>query len=235
MDESDYEELQQYRREEIRKKRKKEKKRTFIGNFFKKFKNKNFRLIFIIFIIAILVICAVLFAKSEFFTESETVTLGFKDIGELATQSCTIKEINNTQEPRRLFGKGIPLTTSRFIYSYTVNIKAGYDFDKIKYHVNKTTKNIIVKLPEAKIISAEIDPNSYKAYIEDANIFNPFTPTKNNESLKELRNNALKDAKQNGIYDKAYKNAKVLIKGFIGQNYDLKDEYKIKFVNSEGK
>lgn len=116
-----------------------------------------------------------------------------------------------------------------------MNIKAGYDFDKIKYHVNKTTKNIIVKLPEAKIISAEIDPNSYKAYIEDANIFNPFTPTKNNESLKELRNNALKDAKQNGIYDKAYKNAKVLLKGFIGQNYDLKDEYKIKFVNLEGK
>ncbi len=230
MESEDYEELQEYRRENTRKKKKKEYRRRLFTNLVKKITIKRF----IIGIVAILAVGILVFgAKSVLFTESDTVSLGFKDIGELATESCTATEVNNIQNPVKVFGQGIPFTTRKFIFSYEVNIKAGYDFKKITYDVNEKTKVINVKLPKVKVLSAEIDQNSFKQYLNESNIFNPFTPKENNETMKKLKEKALKEAIGNGLYDKAYENAKTLLKGFIGQDYDLKDEYTIKFTREK--
>ena len=56
-----------------------------------------------------------------------TVELSFKDIGELATQSVYSKEVKITKDDRNVFGVTVPFTESKYIYSYGVNIKAGYD------------------------------------------------------------------------------------------------------------
>lgn len=158
-----------------------------------------------------------------------TVELSFKDIGELATQSVYSKEVKITKDDRNVFGVTVPFTESKYIYSYGVNIKAGYDFDKIKTNVHKNAKIIDVKLPEAKILSTELDLNSLEVYYEKESIFKNIDIETYNNDLKELETNAKESAVKNGLLSKAEENAEKLITEFIGQSYNLK-EYKIKFV-----
>ena len=161
--------------------------------------------------------------------EGGTVDLSFKDIGELATQSVYSKEVKITKDDRNVFGVTVPFTESKYIYSYGVNIKAGYDFNKIKTNVHKNAKIIDVKLPEAKILSTELDLDSLEVYYEKESIFKNIDIETYNNDLKELETNAKESAVKNGLLSKAEENAEKLITEFIGQSYNLK-EYKIKFV-----
>ena len=55
------------------------------------------------------------------------------------------------------------------------------------------------------------------------------TPSDNNEALKKMKKNAEKTAIENGLLEEAEENAKVLVKGFIGNTFDLK-KYEMVFV-----
>ena len=48
----------------------------------------------------------------------------------------------------------------------------------------------------------------------------------------ELKKKAAEEAKENGLFDDAAKNAEELLKGFIGKQYDL-NTYKLKFEHTE--
>ena len=141
--------------------------------------------------------------------ESQTTKLGFEDIGELATQEANCTEVNVTEDVRKLFGIDIPFTQSKYIYSYNVIVKAGYDFGEIRYEVKKDS--IKVKLPEVRILSSQVD----------------------NAAFAKLKEQAEKDAVANGLYENARSNAKTILKGYFAQAYDL-DDYKITFEGGEG-
>ena len=106
-------------------------------------------------VIALIVIAAIggisFGVKEVAFTDSKTTKLGFEDIGELATQEAHCTEVNVTDRAKKLFGVKVPFTQSKYIYSYDVVVKAGIDFNKIKWSVND--KTITVEMPEAKILS----------------------------------------------------------------------------------
>lgn len=181
----------------------------------------------IIGIIIVLVIIAVVIGLQKFvFSESKTTKIGFEDLGELATQAAYCTEVNVTDASRKLFGVDIPFTQSKYIYSYDIAIKAGFDFEKIEWNVDGTT--IEVKLPEAQILSSDIDMNSFKLYHEDESIFRQITMTENNEAIKQMKENAEKDAIANGLLDNARSNAETILTGFFANVYDL-EEYEIVF------
>lgn len=184
--------------------------------------------IIIAVIIILVVVIGVYFGIGKLsHSESDTVRLGFKDIGELATQSVYSKEVSTTEDARTLFGYNIPFTESKCIFSYGVEIKAGYDFADIKWSVNETAKVIKVELPEVKILDVKVDMDSFQLYHEDESIFTNISSEDMNESAVKLADNAKKSAIKHGLYDKARENAETLIKTFIGQSYDLK-EYEVK-------
>lgn len=159
--------------------------------------------------------------------DNKTTKLGFENIGELATQEAYCTEVNVTDESKQLFGIDIPFTQSKYIYSYDVNVKTGIDFDQIDWSVKD--KTIMVKVPNAKILSCELNKDSFKVYHEQESIFTKITLKDNNEAMSKLKENAKKDAESNGLLENAEKNAKTIIKGFIEKVYDS-SEYEIKFV-----
>ncbi len=176
-------------------------------------------------IAAVFIIAAVVLGVSRhFMTDSKTTKIGFEDIGELATQSAYCTEVNVTEAARELFGITIPFTESKYIYSYDIVIKAGFDFEEIEWKENGNT--IEVSLPETKILSSEIDLDSFKIYHEDESIFREITMSENNEALKSMKENAEKDAVANGLLENARSNAETILNGFFGNVYDL-DEYEI--------
>ena len=178
-------------------------------------------------VLIIAVIAALIFGVTKYFqTQSKTTKIGFEDIGELATQSAYCTEVNVTEAARELFGITIPFTHSKYIYSYDIVIKAGFDFNEIEWSESGNT--IEVRLPEAKILSSEIDLDSFELYLEDESIFREITMTENNEALKSMRQSAEDDAIANGLLENARSNAETILTGFFGNVYDL-DEYEIIF------
>lgn len=178
-------------------------------------------------VLVIVVIAALIFGVTKYFqTQSKTTKIGFEDIGELATQSAYCTEVNVTEAARELFGITIPFTQSKYIYSYDIVIKAGFDFNEIEWSESGDT--IEVRLPEAKILSSEIDLDSFELYLEDESIFREITMTENNEALKSMQHSAEEDAVANGLLENARSNAETILTGFFGNVYDL-NEYEIVF------
>lgn len=161
---------------------------------------------------------------------SKTTKIGFEDIGELATQTAWCTEVNVTEASRDLWGVRIPFTQSKYIYSYDVEIKAGFDFGEIEWSVDEGTSTIKVGLPEVRILSSEIDMDSFKLYHEEESIFRPITLEENNEALANLKQAAKEDAVANGLLDNARGNAETILRGFFGNVYDL-ETYSIEFTD----
>lgn len=191
---------------------------------------------FIIAVIIIILLCAVLVytrkeAKSNYVSDEKITEIGFENIGELATQSVTTTTVRVETKDLKLFNVSIPLTQSKYIYTYNTTIKAGINFSDVKWQLgdtDDTSHNIYVDIPEVKTLSADIDLDSFKVLHEENNIFSPITLTEHNDSLIQLRENALSDAISSGLYDRALDNAKTILTSFISQVYPS-NEYSIIF------
>ena len=191
---------------------------------------------FIIAVIIIILLCAVLVytrkeAKSNYVSDEKITEIGFENIGELATQSVTTTTVRVETKDLKLFNVSIPLTQSKYIYTYNTTIKAGINFSDVKWQLGDTedtSHNIYVDIPEVKTLSADIDLDSFKVLHEENNIFSPITLTEHNDSLIQLRENALSDAINSGLYDRALDNAKTILTSFISQVYPS-NEYNIIF------
>lgn len=191
---------------------------------------------FIIAVIIIILLCAVLVytrkeAKSNYVSDEKITEIGFENIGELATQSVTTTTVRVETNDLKLFNVSIPLTQSKYIYTYNTTIKAGINFSDVKWQLgdtDDTSHNIYVDIPEVKTLSADIDLDSFKVLHEENNIFSPITLTEHNDSLIQLRENALSDAINSGLYDRALDNAKTILTSFISQVYPS-NEYSIIF------
>lgn len=186
-----------------------------------------------VLLIALAIVLVVITAASTYAIinhESKTTQLGFKSIGELATQAAYCAEVNLTDSSVQLWGWNLPFTQSKYIYSYDVAIKAGCDFSQIEWRVNEEEGKVHVKLPEMKVLSCEIDPESFKVYHEAESIFNRISLTDNNDALKVLRDNAINNAIENGLFDNARANAELLITAFLRADYP-EGKYTIVFDN----
>ena len=191
---------------------------------------------FIIAVIIIILLCDVLVytrkeAKSNYVSDEKITEIGFENIGELATQSVTTTTVRVETKDLKLFNVSIPLTQSKYIYTYNTTIKAGINFSDVKWQLgdtDDTSHNIYVDIPEVKTLSADIYLDSFKVLHEENNIFSPITLTEHNDSLIQLRENALSDAINSGLYDRALDNAKTILTSFISQVYPS-NEYNIIF------
>lgn len=180
----------------------------------------------VLVIVAALLAAGWLSMRNYYENKYKTTKLGFEDIGEFATQECRTTQVNSTTAAREVFGVQIPFTQSRYIYSYDVVLKAGYDFSAITWEVEDST--ITVHLPEPQVLSCELDLDSFQVYYENESAFRHISMEENNQALTDLKANAEQDAIANGLMDNARDNAETLLTAFFGQAYDL-DEYTLTF------
>ena len=182
----------------------------------------------LILILIVAVLCGGTLGLGQYLASRNKITkLGFEDIGELATQAAYCTEVNVTEASREFYGITIPFTQSKYIYSYDVVIKAGFDFNQVKWTLDGST--IRVTLPEVKILSSQLDPDSFQLYHEAESIFMPITLEDNNEALKALVKSAEEEAVGNGLLEEARKNGELILKGFFANVYDP-SEYTVEFT-----
>lgn len=184
--------------------------------------------VFLVFLLVLVVGSIAIGVNEIFMTKNKITKIGFENIGEMATQSAYCSEINTIDASRELFGTKIPFTQSKYIYSYDFIIKAGFDFGEIDWKENEKNKTITVWLPKVRVLSNEIDLDSFELYHEDESIFRPITLEENNDSMRELREKAEEGAIKNGLLENARSNVETILTSFFGNVYDL-DEYTIEF------
>lgn len=160
--------------------------------------------------------------------ESSTTKLSFENIGELATQSAYCTQVTVEDKDQKFFNISVPFTQTKYIYSYNVVVKAGYDFEEITYNVDDTAKTIKVQLPEVKILSTEVDTDSFQVYHEQTSAFTHVSLEESNKALDTMQKEAEENAIANGLYENARTNAEALLKGYFSAAYDL-EEYTITF------
>ena len=151
------------------------------------------------------------------------------EIGELSTAEY-VYSITQVADKDKLtvLGIKIPFTESKIIYGYSGTIKAGVDFTQIKITADESSKEIKVKMPDARILSNELDQDSLIIYDERNSIFNQFSFEDMNASQAELKATAETAAIERDILGIAKENAKTIIEKTIRGLFE-DGEYRIVF------
>ncbi len=171
---------------------------------------------------------ATIYEKASKEVNIDIINAEIQDIGELATLEYLYTDAGKFSDLKQLFGHDIPFTTKSFIAKWDGIIKAGIRIDKVTAEINDTTKEIIVHMPEAEILSHEIDDESIETLDEQDGLFNPIEIDDIREFDAISKDAMEKRAMENGILDKAYENAQDIIYKLI--NTDIVKELKYHIV-----
>lgn len=157
----------------------------------------------------------------------EVITNEIRDIGELASVEYAYTDAGKFSKSNQIGGIVIPLTQKSFLVRWDGLIKAGINLEKIKIQVKDISKTIEIKLPEAEILSHEIDNDSFETLDEKNNLFNPITVDDVNSFIEENKAFMEKRVIENGLLDKAIENEKTLLTNLFMSSKLIPDDYTI--------
>ena len=135
-------------------------------------------------------------------------------VSQLATARYSYTNMGQFEQSSDFYGVKIPFSGKRFIVSYDGSILAGVDLKQAE--VKLTSRKVTVILPEARILSHEIDNDSLKVFDETKNIFNPLTIENYNSFYAEQKNEMEEKASQNGLFAQAEEQAELVVKQVLG-------------------
>lgn len=108
----------------------------------------------------------------------------------------------------------IPLINKNgFSMKYEAEIDAGFELEDVQIEV--TDDDVIVSVPEAKILSVNIDPDSLEFYDNKTSLFKTDRKEATKQALKEAQKDAEAHASSKGVLNEANKRAEVIFKGIL--------------------
>lgn len=125
------------------------------------------------------------------------------------------------ENSRDFYGVKLPFTTKSFIITYDGEINAGVDLSKAEVSVRGTRVNIT--LPEAEILSHQIDEDSIEVFDETTSIFNPLKVEDYQAFNKDQKKKMEEKAESKGLLTEAKAKAISSITEMLSQI--LSDEY----------
>lgn len=137
-------------------------------------------------------------------------------IAELATTEYTYSNTVKYDSHLDFYGYRIPFTTNSFVISYDGVVKAGVDLSKAQ--INLEGEMITITLPDARIISHEIDYDSIKAMDESYSFFNKITITDYSSFTRDQNSVMEKKALDSGLLEKAKENAVTVVESFVASS-----------------
>jgi len=133
-----------------------------------------------------------------------------EQIGELATVKYFYTDMGKYENSLQLGSADIPLTRKSFIISYDGVIKAGINMDKVAIELDGRT--VRITLPQAEILSHEVDDDSVTVYDEKSSIFNGLSVEDVLAFQEEQKEKMEERAVANGILADARENAQMRLR-----------------------
>lgn len=190
-------------------------------------------------IFVIVVIAAIFFFVGKVWPSGEEPTTITSDllsqqiqsISELASVEYNYTNMGKFENQATFYGWKVPFTTKSFILSYDGKIKAGIDMSLVEVEMHNN--NIDITIPQAKILSHEIDEKSIEVFDETRNIFNQISITDYNQFAIDQKESMESKAKEKGLLNEAQDKAKKTIKTFVESMFSTDNEYKINIKITE--
>lgn len=167
------------------------------------------------FVLASLVLISLLFSCGNEATEPKTDVYAIRNIGTLATTEYTIGKVVKLQDNKIWYKYGDRM----ILISCKARVKAGVDLNQLS-NEDIVTKGdaITINLPEASILSFDMDPNTIHTEMEDVNGFRQqFTQQEKNQILVQGEQSIRANIKETNILGTAEKNAEIFVKDFYSQ------------------
>ena len=136
-----------------------------------------------------------------------------RDIQELSTVEYHYTNMGRFENQKDFYGWKVPFTTKSFIVAYDGVIKAGVDLSEMRIGVSG--KTITVTMPEAKVLSHEMDEESLEVYDETHNIFNPIEIEDYTQFTADQKESIEARALDNGLLTSAAQRAENTVRGLI--------------------
>ena len=164
---------------------------------------------------------------------SDLLSQQIQSISELASVEYNYTNMGKFENQATFYGWKVPFTTKSFILSYDGKIKAGIDMSLVEVEMHN--KNIDITIPQAKILSHEIDEKSIEVFNETKNIFNQISITDYNQFAIDQKESMENKAKEKGLLKEAQDKAKETIKTFVESMCSTDNENKIEIKMAESK
>lgn len=190
-------------------------------------------------VIIILIICLLIFfagmkfagSSSEPVISSTALTQQLQEVNDLTTMEYNYTKVGKFENSLDLNGWTLPLTTKSFLLTYSGQIKAGINMDKVEVTVKDNV--ITVTLPDIKILSNILDENSIEVYDETKNIFNPISINDYKKFATQQKDKVEEESIENGLLSEAATKAQSAIHKFLNMVPAIKDSYSIEVVLQE--
>jgi hypothetical protein len=159
----------------------------------------------------------------------DVINLEIQNIAELATVEYLFTDAARFSDSKEIKGWSIPLTEKSFLMKWDGVIKAGINVNDIGIDIDDEKMIITLTMPEATILSYDVDESSVEVLDEKDNIFNNIT-VEDKVGFDEATENAMKErAIENGLLDQALSQAKITIEGLLTANPVIAENYEIVF------
>ncbi|WP_130863319.1 DUF4230 domain-containing protein [Bacilliculturomica massiliensis] len=149
---------------------------------------------------------------------SDLVSSRIEEISELAVTEYRYTNVGKFENRLDFYGWEVPLTMKRFIISYDGTIKAGVDMSQATVKV-AANGDISVTLPQAAILSHEIDLESITVFDETKNIFNPIQITDYVDFSKDQQASSENEAVEKGLLAEAQGKAEEVVTQWLAALY----------------
>ena len=157
--------------------------------------------------------------KEQITEISEMATLEYRYSGKATYEGESLK----------LFGKNVPFTAKSMIVYYEGIIKLGSDLSGIEIEPGEERDQLIVTIPHSKILSHEIDEDTWEVLDVKNGLFNRVTLEDNGEFVKQQKKNREKEVNKSDLPDQADEKMVSQLTGFLTMAYpDIQLEVKFK-------
>lgn len=161
----------------------------------------------------------------------EAINTELREIGELATMEYVYTDAAKFSDSKQIKNWNIPFTEKSFILKWDGVIKAGVDVNAIQVKANREKKILTIFLPEAEILSHDPDRSSVEVLNEKDGLFNKITLDDQVEF--DVKSEAAMEARaiENGLLEKARKNAEAVILGLLSADPAIAGNYTVTFAD----
>lgn len=153
--------------------------------------------------------------------ENYTLTINnvkevLKSASDLISTKYYYTDANTYENYKELFGKRVPFTTDKVVFIYDGIISVGIDLAEVDYEINNDNKVIVIILPEIKILSNEIDAESFEfPYMSDT-VFNTTQMIDYTELIGKLKAEKAEELMDNSEFiNEAMENTKGVLEQFL--------------------
>lgn len=152
------------------------------------------------------------------------------EIAELATMEYLFTDAAEFSDSRKFLKWDNPLTEKSFTLKWDGVIKAGVVLQQVTIEIDEEEKKIVVSVPAAKILSYTIDNDSVEVLSEKDGMFNKITVDDKVKFDAQTEDAMKKRAIENGLLEKAQKNAEDILLRLIQSDPAVGRNYTIEFV-----